>query len=243
MGGLSLHTPFPAGWLGGHPALSHPCPAFAGPLRVPVGFLPHPLPPLPAISAFRPPAPRTAKASWCGASPTSGVGVPQHRALISWVYKADWPYVCGRNTKLQPSCVCVSLSSPTWGRALGLVFASRAVLVGEAEGPSPSIWAVPLQPPLSYRSFPRTEPLKWGRASWALGPQPGTHWPCGCRPVTSPTGATFSLTSGRAVGSIPEHASEGSERGGPGQQGPLHLPETLPGCRQLLASWLTPIKS
>lgn len=32
--------------------------------------------------------------SWCGASPTSGVGVPQHRALISWVYKADCTYVC-----------------------------------------------------------------------------------------------------------------------------------------------------
>lgn len=40
MGGLSLRTPFPAGWPGGHPSLSRPLPCLRGPLRAPVGFLP-----------------------------------------------------------------------------------------------------------------------------------------------------------------------------------------------------------
>lgn len=52
--GCPSTPPFLQGGWAGTLLFPHPCPAFAGPLRVPVGFLPHPLPPLPAISAFCP---------------------------------------------------------------------------------------------------------------------------------------------------------------------------------------------
>ena len=177
MGVLSLHTLFPARWPGGHPALSWPLPCLRGLLRVPVGFLPHPLSPLPPISAFCP--------LLLGQPERAGVGPP---LPAGWGSPAQSPHLLGlksrlhmcvracvcyrRNTKLQPSCVCVSLPSPTRGRALGLVFASLAPCArGRGMGPVPLDLGCSSPAPAFYRSFPRTELLRVGAGpARALGP-------------------------------------------------------------------------
>ena len=236
-----------------------PCPAFAGPfLRLWASF-PLPLSPLPPVSAFRP--------LLLGQPERAAVGPP---LPVGWGSPAQSPHLLGlksrlhlcvracvcyrRNTKLQHSCVCVSLPSPTWGRALGLVFASRAPCArGRGMGPVPLDLGCSSPAPAFYRRFPRTEPLRVEAGpARALGPRPCYLLAMWLGPgVLHPLGPHSPCPPGRAVGSIPEggaeegrgHATEGSGVAGLGGRAPSACQETLPSCRQLLASWLTPTAS
>lgn len=206
MGGLSLRTPFPAGWPGGHPALSRPLPCLRGPLHAPVGFLPLPPPPRHSVwYQLVPSAPCSkdsqsqSKLVW-GLPDQRGGGSPAQSphllGLKSRLRMCVRACVCyRRNAKLQPSCLFLSLLPLGEGLLAWCLQAELAVLMGEAGGPSPSIRAVPLRPAF-YRSFPRTEPFRVGAGpAPAMVPGPVTHWPCGWALASFTPRATFFLSS------------------------------------------------
>lgn len=218
MGGLSLRTPFPAGWPGGYPALSRPLPCLHGPLRAPVGFLPcRPQPPTPAqrlvpISAFRPLLRGQPEPEQAGVGPPrpAGRGFPSTEPS-SPGFKKQIAHVCVIGE--MPSCsppVCSShfsrLGKGSW---LGVCRPS-SLCSWERQGAHPPRSGLFLFGPLlSIEASLEQSRSEWGQGQlgqWAPALLPIGHVAGPWRP--SPLGPHSPCPPGRAVGSIPEHGAE-----------------------------------